>query len=133
MWECIGSTQGGNVTSAGWQVTLCDPMWHMSSRSGVATLRTAIHLLLVTYARTGSSAISLDPVHVGLHWIHTRTGSSVISLDPVHVGLHWIHTRSRSSLISLNPVHVGLHALFVVRLHPVLSRHNDHRKSRGTI
>ena len=37
---------GGNVTSAGWQVTLCDPMWHVSSRSGVATLRTAIHLLL---------------------------------------------------------------------------------------
>ena len=36
----------GNVTSAGWQVTLCDPMWHVSSRSGVVTLRTAIHLLL---------------------------------------------------------------------------------------
>ena len=42
--------EGGNVTSAGWQVTLCDPMWHVSSRSGVATLRTAIHLLL-TYNR----------------------------------------------------------------------------------
>jgi len=28
----------------------CDPMWHVSSRSGVATLRTAIHLLL-TYLR----------------------------------------------------------------------------------
>ena len=28
----------GNVTSAGWQVTLCDPMWHVSSRSGVTTL-----------------------------------------------------------------------------------------------
>ena len=38
--------KGGNVTSAGWQVTLCDPMWHVSSRSSVATLRTAIHLLL---------------------------------------------------------------------------------------
>jgi len=37
---------GGNVTSVGRQVTLCDPMWHVSSRSGVATLRTAIHLLL---------------------------------------------------------------------------------------
>ena len=36
----------GNVTSAGWQVTLCDLMRHVSSRSGVATLRTAIHLLL---------------------------------------------------------------------------------------
>jgi len=30
---------------------MCDPMWHVSSRSGVATLRTAIHFLL-TYLRT---------------------------------------------------------------------------------
>ena len=45
--------KGGNVTSAGWQVTLCDPMWHVSSRSGVATLRTAIGLhALVTYLLT---------------------------------------------------------------------------------
>ena len=42
----FGWGKGGNVTSAGWQVTLCHPMWHVSSRSGVATLRTAIHLLL---------------------------------------------------------------------------------------
>ena len=42
--------KGGNVTSAGWQVTLCDPMWHVSSRSGVATLRTAIHLLLTYFS-----------------------------------------------------------------------------------
>ena len=26
------------ITSAGWQVTLCDPIWHVSSSSGVATL-----------------------------------------------------------------------------------------------
>jgi len=32
--------KGGNVTSAGWQVTLCDPIRHVSSRS--VTLRTAI-------------------------------------------------------------------------------------------
>jgi len=43
--------KGGNVSSAGWQVTLCDPTWHVSSRSGVATLRTAIYLLL-TYSLT---------------------------------------------------------------------------------
>ena len=46
-WLRLG--KGGNVTSAGWQVTLCDPIWHVSSRSGVATLRTAIHLLLTCY------------------------------------------------------------------------------------
>ena len=48
----FGRGKGGNVTSAGWQVTLCDPVWHVSSRSGVATLRTAIHLLL-TYSTPG--------------------------------------------------------------------------------
>ena len=31
-----GVGKGWNVTSAGWQVTLCDPIWHVSS-SGVAT------------------------------------------------------------------------------------------------
>ena len=45
----FGWGKDGNVSSAGWQVTLCDPMWHMSSRSGVATLRTAIHLLLTYF------------------------------------------------------------------------------------
>jgi len=25
--------KGGNVTSVGWQVTLCDHIWHVSSRS----------------------------------------------------------------------------------------------------
>jgi len=28
----IGWGKGGNVISAGWQVTLCDPIWHVSSR-----------------------------------------------------------------------------------------------------
>jgi len=29
----VGWGKGGNVTSAGWQVTLCDPIWYVSSRS----------------------------------------------------------------------------------------------------
>ena len=56
--------KGGNVTSAGWQVTLCDPMWHVSSRSGVATLRTAIHLLLtylLTYLQYAINVYILQP------------------------------------------------------------------------
>ena len=41
----IGWGKGGNVTSAGWQVTLCDPIWHVSSCSGaVLVAQTAIHL-----------------------------------------------------------------------------------------
>ena len=33
----LGWGKGGNVTSAGWQITLCDPIWHVSSRSGEAS------------------------------------------------------------------------------------------------
>jgi len=31
----FGWGKGGKVTSAGWQVTLCDPIWRVISRSGV--------------------------------------------------------------------------------------------------
>ena len=64
---------GGNVTSAGWQVTLCDPMWHVSSRSGVATLRTAIHLLhllLLTYCGRAIIAVCAG-IMVRPHRTHT--------------------------------------------------------------
>ena len=45
----IGWGNGGNVTSAGWQV-LCDPMWHVSSRSGVVLVaQTAIRFLTLPY------------------------------------------------------------------------------------
>ena len=33
----LGGGKGGNVTSAGWQAILCDPIWHVSSRSGEAS------------------------------------------------------------------------------------------------
>jgi len=31
----FGWGKGGKVTSVGWQVTLCDLIWHVISRSGV--------------------------------------------------------------------------------------------------
>ena len=45
----IGWGKGGNVTYAGWQVTLCDPIWHASSRSGaVLVAQTAIRFFAFT-------------------------------------------------------------------------------------
>ena len=41
----IGWGKGWNVTSARWQVTLCDPIWHVSSRSSEAFANCYIRLL----------------------------------------------------------------------------------------
>ena len=43
----FGWGKGGNVTSAGWQVTLCDPIWYVSSRSSDG--RSACKLLYALY------------------------------------------------------------------------------------
>jgi len=83
------TTQGGNVTSAGWQVTLCDPIWQVSSRSGVATLRTAAHLLL-TYRLTYHGHSLLSPfISVLCHSDWLFHGESCPRLDVVHPGRAW--------------------------------------------
>ena len=41
--------KGGNVTSAGWQVTLCDPTWNVSSHSGEALSNCYTRLLYLLY------------------------------------------------------------------------------------
>jgi len=46
----LGWSKGGNVTSAVWQVTLWDPIWHVSSRSGALLVaQTAIRFLTLPY------------------------------------------------------------------------------------
>jgi len=50
--------KGWNVTSAGWQVTLCAPIWHVSSSSGVATLvRELLYPCYFTYLPSTSKSI----------------------------------------------------------------------------
>jgi len=47
----IGWGKCGNVTPAGFQVTLCDPIWHVSSRSGaVFVAQTAIRFFTFVLA-----------------------------------------------------------------------------------
>ena len=40
----FGWGKGGKVTAAGWQVTLCDPIWHVISRSSVMILITNCYI-----------------------------------------------------------------------------------------
>jgi len=48
----FGWNNCGNVTSVEWQVTLCDPIWHVSSRSGEAVLLTKGEPLYSVYLLT---------------------------------------------------------------------------------
>ena len=44
--------KGANVTSAGWQVILCDPIWRASSRSGEASCELLYSVYLFTFTFT---------------------------------------------------------------------------------
>ena len=52
--------KGGKVTTAGWQVTLCDPIWHMISRSGVVISITNCYIRL-TYSLLNVLPIPQEP------------------------------------------------------------------------
>ena len=54
-----GWGEGGNVTSAGWQVILCDPIWHVSSRSGEACGELPYPVTLLTLLLLPKSSASL--------------------------------------------------------------------------
>ena len=47
--DLIGWGKGGNVTSAEWQVTLSDPIWHVSSRSSEVFANCYTRLLKLLY------------------------------------------------------------------------------------
>ena len=54
----FGWGKGGNVTSGGWYVTLCDPIWHVSSRSGdrlqsLSSCCTLLVAVIVELVRSG--------------------------------------------------------------------------------
>jgi len=54
----FGWGKGGEVTSAGWQVTLCDPIWQVISRSGVG-IYTNCYTLTFTFLK--STTLLLSP------------------------------------------------------------------------
>jgi len=68
------------MSPAGWQVTLCDPIWHVSSRSGVATLRTAIHLLLA-YLHRLCDVTSPDVGYTYEQLNHSNTRSEAMTVN----------------------------------------------------
>jgi len=56
----LAGGKGGNVTSAGWKVTLCDPIWHVSSHGSETCSQTAISsyfTFLLTYTGHKTSCL----------------------------------------------------------------------------
>ena len=58
-----GWGKGWNVTSAGWQVTLCDPIWHVSSSGGEACCEllypiTLLYFLLLLSTSTTTATVA---------------------------------------------------------------------------
>ena len=80
---------GENVTSAGWQVTLCDPIRHVSSRRGLATLRTAIHLRYCTLLTSSSFADSPLCSSTTPSFFHSQLKSTIYR-SPSHLRLPFL-------------------------------------------
>jgi len=75
----IGWGKGGNVTSARWQVTLCNPIQHVSFRSGVAKLFANCYIQLLTSYFTGHLLTSRF-----LHrWTLCKEGTTSLTVNAV--------------------------------------------------
>jgi len=120
----IGWGEGGNVTSAWWQVTPCDPIWHVSSRSdAVFVAQTAIRFLTLAYLTFIIIIIIMYTQSWTLHDQHvTVVGHLSTALGQVHrrcqvlpthrpttvgylnIGVRWVYSinsRSQSLVWSL--------------------------------
>ena len=64
----FGWRKGGKVTSAGWQVTLCDPIWHVISRSVVVISITNCYIrVYFTLPDISWQFTALLPILTGTH------------------------------------------------------------------
>jgi len=70
---------GRNVTAAGWQVTLCDPIWHVISRSG----EVKFHELLYSYFMITTARINQL---FATHYVYF-----IVQLDCDHTGDQDVH------------------------------------------
>ena len=100
--------------------SLCDPIWHVSSGSGVATLRTAVHLLLyiftflplpvssfiysyfITYSASCNQVVVCQPL-LKSHLIWSVTGSTRCRpVRFVHCGYFQFSFRTGVQFTSVN-------------------------------
>ena len=85
--QVLALTGGGkdvDVTSAGWQITLCDPIWHASSHSGEACCKLiylfTLLLRITVYTLCQCVHVMYTPacVHSSPHEVHLLASSAVL-------------------------------------------------------
>jgi len=83
--------KSGNVTSAWWQVTLCDPVWHVSFRSGEASckllccvLLTLLYLLIESREKDFSLSVTKPDCDCRSKKMYhkTRLGTLIVVVGP---------------------------------------------------
>ena len=114
----FGLGEGGNVSSAGWQATPCDPMWHVSSRSGVACCELLYSVKLphvyrtfkrvnacITTAAAAEAAVNRRRLHITAR--HSQT-------DPL-TDLHQ-HNFLNAAFLNQRPVRTTGRALLITNV-----------------
>jgi len=103
----IGLGRGGNVTSAGWQLTPCDPIWHVSSCSGQARCITTIHVYLYTENhkcnQSAHRRILCRHVWVNMKCSFVSKHTGIYNIDicwPMYIRSHSIQLQSHTTCLS---------------------------------
>ena len=98
-------------------------MWHVSSRSGVATLRTAIHLLLTCYLLAVCSQRGVDECTCGV--VRSTSASSEADDDAAERSAAAVETFSTGQSLSSAPTAAAAITLLLLN-YAVSLRDNPH-------
>ena len=90
----IGWGKGGNVTSTGWQVTLCDPIWHVSSHSGaVLVAQTAIRFLTFLTLRFTETFFTACIVNIWNSLPNSVVDANCVNAFKARPDKFWLHQK----------------------------------------
>jgi len=109
----IGWGKGGDVSSAGWQVTLCDPIWHVSSRSGAVLVAQTATLPYLTSSQ--GSSITRMSVSWNVAYITHTSSAAAGRVGNLHRDM-WNNCELNDG-DEINPFQTAMHAHTPTRSH----------------
>ena len=92
IWVSLGLVSlGGKVIAARWQVTLCDPIWHVISRSGVVILVTNCYIRVYFDFDFDHSSASHYGIYIDSSYAHQST-AGILKRNKYYKEQKYIHT-----------------------------------------